>query len=221
MLIINRPHDLIYGKIEKLSGIKSKRHLLFSNILEYEIFMKLIKRSSKFRPVFFTIISFMVLSACGLSDFISSDENLSDPSIDEIDYSKQDTVFGVGGIDGLFSGTGDKNLEGGALGVNSYLWRASLDTIAFMPVNSADPFGGVIITDWFTPKEAPSERFKLNVYILDKALRADGIRVAAFRQVQDQLGNWKDAGIPTETGTKIEDAILIRARQLRNQSKNE
>ena len=87
-----------------------------------------------------------------------------------------------------------------------------------MPVNSADPFGGVIITDWYTPKEAPNERFKLNVYILDKALRADGIRVAAFRQVHDRLGNWKDAGISDEAGTKIEDAILIRARQLRNQS---
>ena len=87
-----------------------------------------------------------------------------------------------------------------------------------MPVNSADPFGGVILTDWHSPNEAPSERFKLNVYILDRTLRADGVRVAVFRQVQDRSGNWRDAGVPNETGTKIEDAILIRARQLRNQS---
>ena len=87
-----------------------------------------------------------------------------------------------------------------------------------MPVNSADPFGGVIITDWHASMEAPSERFKLNVYILGRALRADGVRVAVFRQVQDPRGSWKDAGVPNETGTKIEDAILIRARQLRNQS---
>ena len=127
-------------------------------------------------------------------------------------------MFGQGGLN-LFGpnnspGTG----SGGALGVNSFLWRASLDTISFMPVNSADPFGGVIITDWHTSTEAPSERFKLNVYILGRTLRADGVRVAVFRQVQSRGGNWRDAGVPQETGTKIEDAILTRARQLRNQS---
>ncbi len=87
-----------------------------------------------------------------------------------------------------------------------------------MPVNTADAFGGVILTDWHTPPEAPSERFKLNVYILDRKLRADGVRVAVFRQIQDRTGNWKDAAVPDETGIKIEDAILMRARQLRNQS---
>jgi hypothetical protein len=179
--------------------------------------------SSKLKPIFFAIISFMSLTACGMySDFFSSgdDKDYSEQPIDEVDYEKRNTIFGKGGLNTLFSGTSNSP-EGSALGVNSYLWRASLDTISFMPVNSADPFGGVIITDWYTPKEAPSERFKLNVYILGKSLRADGIRVAAFRQVQDQLGNWKDSGIPIESGTKIEDAILIRARQLRNQSKNE
>ena len=87
-----------------------------------------------------------------------------------------------------------------------------------MPVNSADPFGGVIITDWHSSTEAPSERFKLNVYILGRALRADGVRVAVFRQVQNRRGAWKDAGVPEETRIKIEDAILFRARQLRNQT---
>ena len=73
-----------------------------------------------------------------------------------------------------------------------------------MPVNTADSFGGVILTDWHTPPEAPSERFKLNVYILDRKLRADGVRVAVFRQIQDRTGNWKDAAVPDETGIKIE-----------------
>jgi len=135
------------------------------------------------------------------------------------DYAKRKTIFGEGGIANIFGSSKDSlDKSGGALGVNSFLWRASLDTISFMPVNSADPFGGVIITDWHTPVESPSERFKLNVYILGRALRADGIRVAVFRQVQDRAGLWKDAAVPDETGIKIEDAILIRARQLRNQS---
>ncbi|MBT7943565.1 MAG: DUF3576 domain-containing protein [Alphaproteobacteria bacterium] len=162
----------------------------------------------------------MLLSACGYYEDVekSSDEADSSVILEEIDYTKRKSLLGDGGLN-LFGSSGPQT-SGGALGVNSYLWRASLDTISFMPVNSADPFGGVIITDWHTPSEAPSERFKLNVYILDKSLRADGIRVSVFRQVQDRQGNWKDAAIPGETGTKIEDAILVRARQLRNQSIN-
>ena len=104
---------------------------------------------------------------------------------------------------------------GGGIGVNGFLWRASLDTIAFMPVSSADPFGGVIITDWYAMPDTPQERFKMNVYILGRALRADGVRVAVFRQVQDGNGGWVDASIPDGTNSKIEDAILTRARQLR------
>ena len=100
------------------------------------------------------------------------------------------------------------------IGVNAFLWRASLDTVAAMPVNSADPFGGVIITDWHAQPAAPNERFKLNVYILGRALRADGVRVAVFRQVLSAVG-WQDAPVPSTTGSSIEDAILTRARQLR------
>ncbi len=159
----------------------------------------------------------LLISACGFYEKDTVEPDIySGASLEEIDFEKQNTIFGKGGLN-LF---GSKTPEGGGggLGVNSYLWRASLDTISFMPVNSADPFGGVILTDWHTPNEAPGERFKLNVYILDRTLRADGVRVAVFRQVQDRGGNWKDAAVPGETGTKIEDAILIRARQLRNQS---
>ena len=86
-----------------------------------------------------------------------------------------------------------------------------------MPVNSADPFGGVIITDWHAPPETPGERFKLNVYILGRALRADGVRVAVFRQVQDGNG-WRDAAVAAKTDTRIEDAILTKARQLRRET---
>jgi len=103
---------------------------------------------------------------------------------------------------------------GGGIGVNAYLWRASLDTVAFMPLSSADPFGGVIITDWYSPVETPEERFKVTVYILDTRLRADGLRVAVFRQTR-QRGDWLDAKPTADTATSIENAILTRARELR------
>jgi hypothetical protein len=106
---------------------------------------------------------------------------------------------------------------GGAIGVsvNSFLWRASLDTVSFMPLASADPFGGVIITDWYSPPETPSERFKVNVFILNRELRADGVRASVFHQRRDPAGNWVEAAVDANTGTDLENAILTRARQLR------
>jgi Domain of unknown function (DUF3576) len=103
---------------------------------------------------------------------------------------------------------------GGGIGVNAYLWRASLETIDFLPLAQADPFGGVIITDWYSPPETPDERFKLNIYILDTVLRADGIKVAVFRQISGENG-WRDATVDPQTATRIEDNILSRARELR------
>jgi hypothetical protein len=179
--------------------------------------MSLKKRISALKMGFVIAFAGWALSACtNYEEYTPEQSEYEGGSLEDVDYENRNTIFGKGGLT-LF-GSNKPESTGGALGVNSYLWRASLDTISFMPVNSADPFGGVIITDWHSPTEAPSERFKLNVYILDRALRADGIRVAVFRQVQDRTGNWKDAAVPGETGTKIEDAILIRARQLRNQS---
>ena len=100
------------------------------------------------------------------------------------------------------------------LGVNSYLWHATLDTLAFMPLASADPFGGVIITDWYSAPSDSGERMKVTIYILDRRLRADGIKIAVFRQTHSSDG-WSDAQVNPETATKLEDAILTRARELR------
>jgi hypothetical protein len=131
---------------------------------------------------------------------------------------ERESVFGEGGIN-LFGGDSSEpgQAAGPGIGVNSYLWRASLDTMSFMPLASADPFGGVIITDWYMPPEVSRERFKVNVYILGRDLRADGLRAAVFRQSQDLLGNWVDARVDQRTATDLEDAILTRARQLRIQ----
>ncbi|MDX2274282.1 MAG: DUF3576 domain-containing protein [Hyphomonadaceae bacterium] len=122
---------------------------------------------------------------------------------------------------GLFMGLFERNRNDNAnseapagIGVNSFLWRASLDTLNFMPLQSADPFGGVIITDWYADPSVPNERFKATVYILDVNLRADALNVSIFRQVQAN-GAWADAPVSEDTESQIENAILQRARQLR------
>jgi hypothetical protein len=121
------------------------------------------------------------------------------------------SLFGLGGG----KKGGSSNASQPAIGVNGYLWRATLDTLSFMPLASADPYGGVIITDWFVNPEQPSERFKATVYILDSRLRADGLNVAVFKQIKDATGNWTDAATAGQTETDLENAILTKARQLR------
>ncbi|WP_294293101.1 DUF3576 domain-containing protein [uncultured Sphingomonas sp.] len=100
------------------------------------------------------------------------------------------------------------------IGVNSYLWRASLDTLSFMPLLQTDSNGGVIVTDWYTNPNTPTERMKVTVSILDQDLRADAVRVAALRQI-NQGGQWVAAPVQAATVQKLEDIILTRARDLR------
>jgi hypothetical protein len=100
------------------------------------------------------------------------------------------------------------------IGVNSYLWRASLDTLGFMPLLQTDSNGGVIVTDWYVNPSAPTERLKVTVTILDQDLRADALRVAALRQV-NQGGQWVAAPVQASTVQKLEDIILTKARDLR------
>jgi hypothetical protein len=115
--------------------------------------------------------------------------------------------------------TGTSNIASGStrmtLGVNSYLWHASLDTLSFLPLVSADPFGGTIITDWYAPPESPNERFKMSVYITDRDLHADGVHVSVFRQTRIDASNWADAPVAAKTSVEVENAILTRARELR------
>ena len=126
-------------------------------------------------------------------------------------------LFGSEGLSfGVGKGAGGRNEEGGALGVNAYLWRAALDTLSFMPLANADPFGGVIITDWYQPPSPGGERFKATAYILGRQLRADGVKVSIFRQVAER-GQWVDAPVALGTTTEIENKVLARARELRSQ----
>jgi hypothetical protein len=155
------------------------------------------------------------LSGCGAEK--DSRPLVKDPVTGEWSRGReedQEGIFGKGGID-IFGGE-DKGAEtgGSGIGVNAFLWRASLNTMAFMPLVSADPFGGVIITDWYQPEGAPGERFKVNVYILGTQLRSDGIKVSAFRQIR-QDGEWVDAPTSSTMATDLENAILLAARELR------
>ena len=106
------------------------------------------------------------------------------------------------------------------IGVNTYLWTATLQTLSFMPLLSADPYGGVVITDWYVNPEKPDERFKATVYILDTRLRADGLNVTVFKQTRSG-GDWVNAPTAAQTDVDIENAILTRARQLRLSNLND
>ncbi|MAF49416.1 MAG: DUF3576 domain-containing protein [Rhodospirillales bacterium] len=163
------------------------------------------------------ILATALLSACE-SEYYEAETVDRDPT--KGDHPVQGSILGRDNADFLFGNTGSPTIEpgGGGIGVNAYLWRATLDTMSIWPVASADPFGGVIITDWYAPPATPNERFKLNIYILDRALRADGLRVAVFRQVRATSGEWRNAAAKTQTATQIENAILTRARQFRNRT---
>ncbi len=171
-------------------------------------------------PVLGGLVALAILAGCDGRGFEQDYVVPGKSSRDAPRYSsekQEDSVFGEGGFNFLNAFSGDRASPGtgAGIGVNSFLWRASLDTISFMPLSSADPFGGVIITDWYAPPETPAERFKMSVYILGRELRADGIRVAVFRQAKDGAGQWVDAKIGADTPVNLENQILTRARQLR------
>jgi hypothetical protein len=157
-----------------------------------------------------------VLAGCGYSRPVQNDEYYDD--------SRRARVAGrLGGNDGiLIVGTDRSQPQGGGsqeggLGVNAYLWRATLDTLSFLPLSSADPFGGVIITDWYSPPATPNERFRATAYILGRQLRSDGVRVTVFRQMR-QGNEWVDTAVAPSTASDLENQVLARARELRGQS---
>jgi len=104
------------------------------------------------------------------------------------------------------------------IAVNGFLWRAALDSTAFMPLRSADAYGGAIITDWYTPPESPGERFKLTVLVQGATLRADGVKVTVFKQKRTEKSGWVDTKVAKNTSIDLENVILARARSLREQA---
>ena len=121
---------------------------------------------------------------------------------------------GCGGIPGMGGGNAPASTAQTGIGVNAFLWRATLDTLSFMPLSSADPWGGVINYDWYTDPQTPNERFKTTVFILDTRLRADALNVTVTKEVRDAGGQWIGATVAAQTETDLENAILTKARQL-------
>ena len=166
-----------------------------------------------------------VLAGCSS---ITESGNFRVPGQDEYNTgSGRDRVRGrLGGTDGIVIFGTDRSQArnaaadqgGGGIGVNAFLWRATLDTLSFMPLSSADPFGGVVITDWYTPPGTSGERFRATAYIMGRQLRSDGVRVVIFRQEQQRNGNWVDSPVSAGTAGELEDQVLARARELRSQS---
>lgn len=179
-------------------------------------FMNGARRVRRMVPVI-GAVSMLLLAGCG-SDNMEYDypDSPPDKRSGAVYKSERDTasIFGPGGINLMGKSKKPAEEGGSGIAVNSFLWRASLDTISFMPLVSADPFGGVIITDWYSLPETPNERFKMNIYILGRQLRADGLRVAVFRQTRD-AGSWATAKVSAQTATQLENKILDRARELR------
>lgn len=169
----------------------------------------------------------LVLTLAGCSHFSSAEKVSSEESKSEYPKAPADvrraragSFFGDGGFK-LFSGrSGDSSSSiSSDIAINSYLWRSALDTVSFMPLASADPFGGVIITDWYEDPAAKGERFKANVLILSKNLRSDAIRVSVFKQAYSG-GSWRDSKVNDKVARELENKILTRARELRIEKEN-
>ncbi len=153
------------------------------------------------------------LNACG-----GEVEELITLGDETVPVDSRESIFGEGGFKlGGVAKPSPRNQDTG-IGVNAFLWRASLDTLSVWPIASADPFGGVIISDWYTPPETPNEKFKLNIFILGRSLRADGVRVSVFRKTRASSGDWRDAIVRQETHVQLENAILTRARQFKTEA---
>ncbi len=176
----------------------------------------LLKRCTSWcRPFWVLLLMVTVVGCSGKDETVYPDDFYRSTGADP--YSENPgSILGKDGLN-IFGDDEEEAPQGGriGLGVNGYLWRAALDTLSFMPLASADPFGGVIITEWYSPPEAIDERFKVNVYILGRDLRADGVRASVFRQKINGGGAWIDSAVEEGTSIKLEDSILTRARQLR------
>lgn len=120
-------------------------------------------------------------------------------------------VFDEGGIT-LFGGDSE---EEKLTKVVPVLWKASLDTVSFMPLASVDAVGGVIVTDWYETQKAQGERYKLNILVGNK-LQVGGVKVSAFKQALEN-NTWRDTTVNKAFAESIEDKIYDNARRLKSQ----
>jgi Domain of unknown function (DUF3576) len=163
------------------------------------------------------MLTALALAGCGTSQ-PTTNTNIYNPETSNLPGAMSSnsggSLFTFG--KGATGGTANQATQ---IQVNAYLWRATLDTLSFMPLVSADPFGGVIITDWYTPPATPNERFKVNAYILSKQMTANALQVSVFHQTE-QNGQWVDTPADPATATGLEDRILAQAADLQAEAQN-
>ena len=146
----------------------------------------------------------------------SPDDELME-AFDPKNYEEGGTTIIEDLTDDLF---GAKGGGGGGIGVNVHLWKASLDTLAFMPLSSADPFGGVIITDWYSNAGSSEEKFKIIAYITGTELRVDALKITVFKKIRDENGDWIDQTTSKDMAIRIENSVFTKAKEYRIEKQN-
>ena len=155
------------------------------------------------------LASVLALAACGGRGILGQNTAPADPSGQTV---TERAALGLrpgeesgSTIWDLFSSNADPNVT---LSVNKYIWNASLDVLSFLPVESVDPFTGVIVTGYGRPPGG-GRAYRATIYVQDVALEARSLKLA----MQAQGGG----AVAPETIRAVEDAILTRARELRVQ----
>ncbi|SET39139.1 DUF3576 domain-containing protein [Oceanicella actignis] len=163
---------------------------------------------NKILPIAGALAASLALGACGGG---TPPKEQYDPTLADMTRDRRASTIG----DLLRANRVETEGGGAGIAINRHLWRASLDTLAFLPLSSTDPFSGVIATDWGVNPDAPDERFKVTVLVSSPKLEASSLKVAVYRQVRGEGGEWLPAPVSPETARKLEDAILARARQIK------
>ena len=122
-------------------------------------------------------------------------------------------LFGKKGI-ALTGDIGEQQVAAMGMPINPYLWRASLESISFMPLSSADPFGGIIITEWYNDEKNLNERCKVNIFIKGAELTTNNLKASIFCQ-EKESGNWIDISVDNDKNIDFENAILEKAKKIR------
>ncbi|WP_343080188.1 DUF3576 domain-containing protein [Ostreiculturibacter nitratireducens] len=145
------------------------------------------------------------LSACGGGNLFTrqTSDNRAVPK-ERVETSASERTDST--IWDIFGNKDDPNVT---VEVNKYIWQASLEVLNFLPIESVDPFTGVIVTGYGTPPGG-GRAYRATVYVQDPALDARSLKVALVS---------RSGPVSADTVRAVEDAILTRARQLRVRDK--
>lgn len=171
-------------------------------------------KKQSFASFFAVLVALFILSGC---DSVKTKSEATYPHTrgnQVVTTGQEESIFGEDGVEIFSSKKKEKTESSNGIGVNKYLWQATLETLSFIPIASADPFGGVILTDWYVPDASKQERFKTQVFLKGVELKASNIKVSVLKQIK-MRDVWESVATAADTDRKMEDAILAKARKLR------